>query len=61
MVSRRYNLHTHYVEDLYEQRDRFLTEQTHCNQRKKLAEEGEYPLISSLANHSILGLLQKRL
>jgi hypothetical protein len=26
-----------------------------------LAEEGEYPLLSSLANHSILGLLQKHL
>ena len=26
-----------------------------------MAEEGEYPLLSSLANHSILGLLQKHL
>lgn len=25
MISRRYHLHTNYLEDVYEQRDRFLT------------------------------------
>lgn len=25
MISRRYQLHTNYLEDIYEQRDRFLT------------------------------------
>jgi hypothetical protein len=39
MISRRYQLHSNYLEDMYEQRDRFLTQQSTSNERKKLAEK----------------------
>lgn len=59
MISRRYHLHTNYLEDIYEQRDRLLNEQAASLQHKQLADSRQYPLLNSLSNHSILGLLAK--
>jgi hypothetical protein len=40
-------------------KNRLLTEESSSRQLKTLANESEYPLLSSLSKHSILKLMQK--
>ena len=60
MISRRYNLFSYYLEDVYDQRRRVLDKHTDEVKQQKLAEGKEYTFLNSLSKNNILAIWHRK-